>query len=59
MCKAWGLEAPLTHPDGSDLIPVYGEQLILVPFETPEDTLHPAFDVGGRNAVETKKENFR
>ena len=53
MGKAWDLEAPLTHPADSDLIPLYGDQLILVPFETPEDTLHLAFDVGGRNGVET------
>gem|GEM_PF-1038135 len=59
MGKAWDLEAPLTHPADSDLIPLYGDQLILVAFETPEDILHLAFDVGGRNGVETQKEDLR
>jgi hypothetical protein len=50
--RFWELEAPLTHPAGEELLPLYGEQLIRVPFATPDDTLDLVFDVGGPNAHE-------
>jgi hypothetical protein len=59
MGKSWELEAPLTHPAGEEIIPLYGDCLVLVPFSTPDETIHLFFDVGGRNAAEAKKETVR
>ena len=50
--RFWELEAPLTHPAGEDILPLYGEQLIRVPFVTPDHTLDLVFDVGGAHAHE-------
>jgi len=50
--RFWELEAPLTHPAGEPILPLYGEQLIRVPFLTPDNALDLVFDVGGANAHE-------
>lgn len=50
--RFWELEAPLTHPSGEPILPLYGEQLVVVPFATPDHTLDLVFDVGGAHAHE-------
>ena len=50
--RFWELEAPLTHPAGEEILPLYGEQLIRVPFVTPDNSLDLVFDVGSAHAHE-------
>jgi hypothetical protein len=53
MGRFWELEAPLTHPPGEPILPLYGDQLIRIPFATPDHTIDLVFDVGGAHAHET------